>query len=220
MSDELEQTDQTPDDAEPPLETEVSEPQAQETAIEPEPSVDDSASVPEVDGLDEIVESLADEPGSDDAVEVEPVVEPEDTVESEDEPIVTGVFADAVAGPELVAEKLRSPVPWWPFWMLTFVWVALCGAAAYFLTRDPSMPSLRQEAYTFVVAAGLALTILGPLLAIAVWAFSRGSVPHERRPGMFVASLLRAAVITFLGVVAWTGTLIFVDALRLGLIRF
>lgn len=241
MSDEIEQTDEAPDGAEMPLTDEVSEPQAEEPEIEPqaEEAVEAEAE-PESDhdALEEIAESLSGEPEAAEAAEAEPQdtaeadtvveseIEPQETAEpSADseaavEPATASDLADVVVSPELVPEKLRSPIPWWPFWALTFVWIALCGAAAYFLTRDPSMPSLRQEAYTFVVAAGLALTVLGPLLAIVVWAFSRRGVPAERRPGMFVTSLLRAAVITFLGVVAWTGTLIFVDALRLGLIRF
>jgi len=241
MSDEIEQTDQMPDAEELELAAAAGASPAEESAsaaAEPTPEA------PGESELETIVESLSDdeaqtsaEAGSDDVVETAETeaaavetTEPEEAVaeteESEvvapaegDEPAAESL-PDALADSEVTPEKLRSPVPWWPFWLLAFCWIALCGAAAYFLTRDPSMPSLRQEAYTFVVAGGLALTVLGPILAIAVWAFARVGVAQDRRPGMFVTALLRAAVITFLGVLAWTGTLIVVDALRLGLIRF
>ncbi|MDP2234511.1 MAG: hypothetical protein Q8K89_12805 [Actinomycetota bacterium] len=140
--------------------------------------------------------------------EPEPQAEPEAAIEPEPEP------------EEPALQKPRSLVPWWPFWLLTVAWVALCGSAAYFLTRDPLLSPLRQESYLFVVAAGLALTVMGPVLAIVVWATSRAGVAEQGRQGMFVSSLIRSATITFVGVLAWIGTLILVDALRLGLIRF
>jgi len=231
MSDEIEQTDEVPGAAEPQLEAEVEESPAEEpvpTDGEPALGASDESE------LDTIVESLSDDddalPEDSGEADIPDEIEPVDADGEADEPVdadsveaeepATATAEDAVVSSELVPEKLPSPVPWWPFWLLAFTWVALCGAAAYFLTRDPSMPSLRQDAYTFVVAGGLALTVLGPILAIVVWAFARGAVPAERRPGMFVTALLRAAVITFLGVLAWSGTLIVVDALRLGLIRF
>ncbi|MDO9108310.1 MAG: hypothetical protein Q7U89_04875 [Coriobacteriia bacterium] len=121
---------------------------------------------------------------------------------------------------EPAVRKPRSLVPWWPFWLLTVAWLALCGLAAYFLTRDPLLSPLRQDSYLFVVAAGLALTVMGPVLAIVVWAIARAGLAEQGRQGLFTSSLIRSATITFVGVLAWIGTLILVDALRLGLIRF
>lgn len=220
MTDEYEQSDQTP---------------------AAEEIVADSG-----DELDEIVESLSAEeaPAEEIAepeapIEAEPVADPEpadspetpveETAESA-EPESADETRAAPAEPVEVTEtaaatldlpaKPKSPIPWWPFLCLIAAWVVLCAAAAYFLTRNPDIPSLRQDAYTFIVAAGLAFTILGPVLSIAVWSFVRGGIAKEQRAGLFVSSLVRAAVITFVGVLAWTGTLIFIDSLRLGLIRF
>ncbi len=179
----------------------------------PEPAEDSTEEAPGSDAADDEPEPEA-EP---DVSEVEPAP---DAADAEPEPVDDAMPMEAAQVLDVIPEKLRSPVPWWPFWSLTAAWAAVCAAAAYVLTRDPVVPSLRQDAYTYVVAAGLALTLLGPVLSIVVWAVSRGAVAEDRRTGMFVSALLRGAVITFVGVLAWTGTLIVVDALRLGMIRF
>jgi len=162
-------------------------------------------------------------------VESEAETAAEEPVEPEGEPDVAeaGVSQEAPEADStdsvsaaIVVDKPRSPVPRWPFWTLAGAWLALCAGAAYALTRDPAMPTLRQDVYTFVVAAGLALTILGPIIAVVVWLFARSGAGEDRPAGMFATSLMRAAIVTFCGVVAWTGVLILVDALRLGLIRF
>ncbi len=176
---------------------EASEIDAQETALE------EIAQNPE-----QVEPDVAAEPAE--QVEPDAVAEPVEAAETTNDSIET---AEEPAKP-------RSRVPWWPFWILAGSWVVLCASAAYFLTRDATMPSVRQEAYTFIVAVGLALTVLGPILAIVVWAFSRSGVAKDQRTGMFGSSLMRAATITLVGVIAWVGVLIMVDALRLGLVRF
>lgn len=188
---------------------EATEPAAEEAADETEPTADVTS-----DAADEASEDAAEQPEVAAADQSDPV----EADAPEQEPASD---AEAFASPEVELEpKRRSPVPRWPFWTLAGVWFALCAGAAYVLTRDPAMPSLRQDAYTFVVAAGLALTVLGPIAAVVVWLFARSSADEGSRSGMFATSLMRAALVTFFGVIAWTGVLVVVDALRLGLIRF
>lgn len=199
-------------------EHEQNEQSAADGAVDTEPNAE----------LEGIVESLSadEEPSSAEEAPAteEPAAEPEaEVAESAEAPVAEETpAADETPAEEPIElpSKPKSPVPWWPYWCLSGAWLALCVAAAYFLTRDPNMPSLRQDAYTFVVAGGLVLTVAGPVLGLVVWSTVRSNLSKELRAGLFVSSFIRAAVITFVGVVAWTGTLILVDSLRLGLIRF
>lgn len=220
MSDETEQTDQDHSYAEEPAvpeeQLEVETPSDEDVGVELLDSAVEEQG--EDDDLDEIVESLAEDVPLPAQLADEAEADPQPESDAE-------LAADESAEAEkletsAVIVKPRSPVPRWPFWTLAGAWLALCGGAAYLLTRDPAMPSLRQDVYTFVVAAGLALTILGPIVAVVVWLFARSGAGEDSRTGMFATSLMRAALVTFFGVIAWTGVLILVDALRLGLIRF
>lgn len=199
------------------------EPLPAQLADEPEADQPTSQDASDVVVEPEAAQQLEDEVESDAETAAEEPVEPEgepEVAEAGLSPKAPEADATDSASAVVVIDKPRSPVPRWPFWTLAGAWLALCAGAAYVLTRDPAMPTLRQDVYTFVVAAGLALTILGPIMAVVVWLFARSGAGQDRPAGMFATSLMRAALVTFFGVITWTGVLILVDALRLGLIRF
>jgi hypothetical protein len=65
------------------------------------------------------------------------------------------------------------------------------------------------------ILVGLALTAIGPLLALVVWVVSWFSRPASRT-GLFSRALILGAVTTLGGVALWLVALGAVDMLRLG----
>ncbi len=121
--------------------------------------------------------------------------------------------------PETVVSKALPEVPWWPFLLLLAAWVGVVGMAFFTLSYDPAAaPIVQQEGYAYIILAGLVLAILGPLLSLLVWFVLWHSASKDEREGLLTVSLVRGAAVTFFGVVAWWGTIVILDALRLGLI--
>lgn len=130
--------------------------------------------------------------------------------------------APASVEPEPTTTELsprRSPISWWPYLLYLAAWIALVVATVVLLTGEQAdIPSVRQDAYPFLVLAGLLLTLLGPLLSVTIWVFVWARTPKAHRGGLFTTAFLRGAILTFAGVLLWWGALVTVDALRLGLI--
>lgn len=169
----------------------------------------------ELEPLEETQEPVTEEPlsllaGETDVVPSAPEPEPEPQPEREPE-------AELEPDPQALSVSVPR-VPWWPFTMLIVLWIALSGTAAYLLTRASDVPAYEQQWYPIIVVAGIVLTALGPVIGVATWAVIRNEGSGHDGGGLFAHSILRAAVITLLGVVAWWGILVAVDALRLGLI--
>ena len=69
--------------------------------------------------------------------------------------------------------------------------------------------------YTYLMYAGLALLIAGPLLILGVWLASRfGS--NRQHAGLLTSAMVKGAGVTLAGAVIWRGTLLALDYLRLG----
>ena len=73
-----------------------------------------------------------------------------------------------------------------------------------------------QQLYGYFVLGGLVLTALGPLLIPFVWLLARAGVEKDQRGGLFARTALWGALSTLLGVALWWGTLVVLDAVRLG----
>ena len=153
----------------------------------------------------------------DQEVAVEPdVADAEDAVaedaDAESAPSDTGL-PDAIADPD-------SPkVPWWPFLVLLAVWLGVVTGSFFTLSYESAAaPLIQQEAYPYVILAGLVLAILGPIMSLTVWFIMWLRAGKGHREGLLTVSLVRGAGVTLLGVLAWWGTIVALDALRLGLI--
>lgn len=143
---------------------------------------------------------------ADEAAEVE--AESEAVTQSESEDVT-----DDVEG----AAKPR--IPWWPFLIYLAAWIALIGAAFYLIAYGPEAPpAFQQDDYPYILIGGLVLTVLGPLLAFLVWLIKWLRTPKGERGGLLTSALLKGALMTCLGVLAWWGAIVVLDALRLGLI--
>ncbi len=175
-------------------------------AVEPAvaPAVDEPAPLEELPELD-----------AQEAAQPTPEAEPAQT-----EPeAVEGLAATEPPGEEPVPEPRATRVAWWPFIAIGVLWIGLAATAYLLLTSTQAqLPAFRQDAYPYLVLAGLVLTLLGPLIALATWLFAWFKAKKPERGGMLTTALVRGAIVTFLGVVVWWGVLVLVDALRLGLV--
>lgn len=195
---------ETPEDA--PEESD-SEPDA-EAAPTPEPTTDDTA---------EATSEAAVEPSAD----TEPAeTEAEAAAATAEEPIAR-VDTAAAAGIDDTpgAPVTKGRVPWWPFVIYLVAWIALIGAAFYLISYQPeAIPTFQQDNYPYILLGGLVLTVLGPLLALTVWFVTWLRTPKGTRGGLLTSALLKGALVTCFGVLAWWGSIAVLDALRLGMI--
>lgn len=173
---------------------------------------------PEEPGEPEPTEALVDEASAPlEPVEVPDVEVPDVEVPEVEVPEVEVPDAESSEPEELVERGTR--VAWWPFIVYGVLWIGLAGSSYVLLTgTQVDLPAFRQDSYPYLVLAGLVLTLLGPLIALAVWLFAWFKAKKPERGGMLTAALVRGSIVTFLGVVVWWGVLVLVDALRLGLV--
>jgi len=110
----------------------------------------------------------------------------------------------------------RDTVSIWPFVVYDVIWAAFAGYLVWQLEMLPNSTAVFDaEIYPYAVLGGVALTIAGPLLILAVWIASWGK-PGSTKGGLLVSSLIRGSVATLLGVVMWWGALMVLDQMRLG----
>jgi len=112
-------------------------------------------------------------------------------------------------------EPGRPGVPWWPFLVYLAVWLVAVAAAAWMFLEVPSSVSVVGEAtYPYTVRGGLALTALGPVLAVVVWFVCWIRAGRGNRTGLLADALLKGALTTLAGVVVWWVMLMGVDRVR------
>jgi hypothetical protein len=70
------------------------------------------------------------------------------------------------------------------------------------------------------VYGAVALTALGPLLALVVWLLSRYWAASDQRRGLFAIAALRGAIATFSGVLLNTGALYILDMVKTGVLKW
>ncbi len=187
---------------EPAAEPEVApaeEPEVEEPAAEPAPQVE-PAPAPEV------------EPAPESALAEEPAAEPDAELAPESAPA-----AELAPAAEPAPEEPGS-VSWVPFSAYLGLWVLL-AVATFVVLRVPAASggALWAPEYGLSVYGGVALTALGPILALVVWLVARAKSEPEHRRGLLVSALLRAAGAAFVGVVLWLIALYALDLYRLSI---
>lgn len=121
--------------------------------------------------------------------------------------------------PDAIADPDSPKVPWWPFLVLLATWLGVVTGSFFTLSYESAAaPLIQQEAYPYVILAGLVLAILGPIVSLTVWFIMWLRAGKGHREGLLTVSLVRGAGVTLLGVLAWWGTIVALDAMRLGLI--
>ncbi len=185
---------------------------SEETAIrvdeEPEPTESDAAE-PDAEESEPPPEALA-------APEPPPEASAAPDTASEPEPEPEPATAPATAPCETPAAK---PVAWWPYLVYLTLWAALVAASVYLLAGpDATGPALENPAYPNLLLATVALTAIGPLLAVFTWAFAWYASSPGCRGGLLTTALVRGASATLFGVLAWWVALVIIDALRLGML--
>lgn len=164
----------------------------------------ESASEPVVPPAPEPEQEPAPEPAP------EPVVTPEPAPEPEADPVPQAPDAALV-------EAVRGGLTWVPFALYLLAWVALAGLSAYFF-RDasPEQPARWMPEYEPLLWSAVGLTALGPVLSLAVWLVARARRPKAERRGLFSSAMTRGALVTFFGVLLWTGTLFVLELMASG----
>ncbi len=159
------------------------------------------------------------EPVAAGAVEAEEAAEPE-TAEApvaETAPVaVHEIDGESADSKQMALPDDRAGVPLWPFLVYFGLWVVFAGLLIWQFMQTPAgTPVYEVGMYGASILAGLVLTVLGPLVAIAVWIFAWLSRPGARA-GLFSRSLIIGAVTTLAGVALWLIALGAIDMLRLG----
>ncbi len=158
---------------------------------------------------------LAAEAPAADAVTAEGIAPATDTVVAGDITTVSALSGTAVAAMTVEPAVAASPngrLSWLPFALQLLVWFCFAGVSAYLLggaTAD--LPARWLPAYGPLLWAGVALTVLGPLLALGVWLVVRTRREPEGRHGLLTASLVRSASVTLFGVLIWLTVLYMID---------
>jgi hypothetical protein len=170
---------------------------------------------PEIAALQAQLEAETDEPepaAIEAAAPVEPLEAPEDTAP----PAVGGVEEASEDSREIVLPGDRAGVPIWPFLVYFALWMIFAGLLVWQSLQIPAgTPVYELDFYGMSILVGLALTAIGPLLALVVWVVSWFSRPASRT-GLFSRALILGAVTTLGGVALWLVALGAVDMLRLG----
>jgi hypothetical protein len=108
-----------------------------------------------------------------------------------------------------------------PFFVYVGIWLIFCIAEVLML-KDTSMAGtpVYSETYAAFVYGAVALTALGPLLALVVWLLSRYWAASDQRRGLFAIAALRGAIATFSGVLLNTGALYILDMVKTGVLKW
>jgi hypothetical protein len=142
-----------------------------------------------------------------------------DTSESFDDIVPGNVIGEQAAiedAKDLALPADRPGVPIWPFVVYFAAWVVFAGLLVWQFMQTPAgMPLYELTIYGPSILVGLVLTVMGPLVAIAVWLVVWLTRPGARS-GLFSRCLILGAVATLGGVAVWLVALGAVDMLRLG----
>lgn len=182
----------------------------------------DDASVPGPDTADQAAAdldvALREALGPEPAAEGEPVESTpgeaagQAVVESPAPPVVVPDSADAA-----LVEAVGGGLTWVPFACYLGLWVVLAGLSAYLLYgADSDTPARWLPAYVPLLWSGVGLTALGPVLSVAVWAFTRARRPREARRGLFASAVTRGSLVAFFGVAIWIATLFVLELVATG----
>lgn len=111
----------------------------------------------------------------------------------------------------------RRGVSQTPFLLYLAAWIVFIVASATLLLESARTTGvLYSDRYEYEVYAAAALAALGPLLALVVWIATRLRRTADERRGLFAASMLAGAGVTFVGTVLWLVLLFVLDLYQAG----
>lgn len=178
------------------------------------PEVPEALEAPEVSEPSEPVEPIAEEPAE--PIAAEPIaVAPAEAVPLE----ATAVIDEPTLAPPAlpVPEPPLRGVSQTPFLLYLALWVVFIVASATLLFESARTTGvLYSDRYEYAVYAAAALAVFGPLLALIVWLFTRARRTKGERRGLFAASMLAGAGVTFVGSVLWLVLLFVLDLYQAG----
>jgi hypothetical protein len=153
---------------------------------------------------------------ADAGAETETAVETSESLDDIAPGTVSGEQAAIEDAKDLALPADRPGVPIWPFVVYFAAWVVFAGLLVWQFMQTPAgMPLYELTIYGPSILVGLVLTVMGPLVAIAVWLVVWLTRPGDRS-GLFSRCLILGAVATLGGVAVWLVALGAVDMLRLG----
>ena len=116
------------------------------------------------------------------------------------------------AQPSGAAQK--GDISAWLFLVQLLFWLIFVGATAWALTRNPGVPSIHDEQYPVIVATGLVLVAITPLVTLLAWFLSRKSSAGSKHSSFFLL-LLKSAAVTAVGAAVWLAALLLIDIWKL-----
>jgi hypothetical protein len=159
---------------------------------------DETPARPEAEAAEEIAATGVPEGADDDADAVEALLDAEKAA---------GLLKPVSTGRQLST----------PFFIYDGVWLLFSIAMVAVLAGPAQAGTLdTAPSYPVFVFAGLALTAIGPLLALIMWGVRRSRVAKRERTGLLAVALLRGSLATFGGVVLWWIALIALNYIRTG----
>lgn len=104
-----------------------------------------------------------------------------------------------------------------PFLAYLALWVVYIVASATLLFESARTTGvLYTDRYEYAVYAAAALAALGPIVALSTWIGTRWRRTEDERRGLFAASMLAGAGVTFVGSVMWLVLLFVLDLYHAG----
>lgn len=108
----------------------------------------------------------------------------------------------------------RGDISAWLFLVQLLFWLTFVGATAWALTRNPGVPSIHDEQYPVIVATGLVLVAITPVVTLLAWFLSRKSSAGSKHSSFFLL-LLKSAAVTAVGTAVWLAALLLIDIWKL-----
>jgi hypothetical protein len=164
------------------------------------------------------------EPEAADGTEAQPKGEGGEPTEPEGETAEEGAaevssWRDAAAAEApvsgLVRERLSTRLP---FWIYGGVWVVFVGVMTFLMWPLSHEPFIDATYYSYFVLGCAALLAVGPIMAVAVWGFSRVGASDSERQGLVRSLSIRTAGWMAVGAALMWIVLYVLDLHRIGVI--
>lgn len=130
-----------------------------------------------------------------------------------------GPAPSAFADDDIIAavdDGRSAAAPSWPFAVYVGAWLVFAALVVWRFIDVPADTALYDvPLYRWIVTAGVTLTVLGPVLALVVWAASLRR-PGAQRGALFASAFFKGAISTFAGVCIWWASLLILDQIRIG----
>jgi len=91
------------------------------------------------------------------------------------------------------------------------LWAMLTIGSSLVLAQPGAESAPGSERYPMIIAIGIALTLVGPLIAVCAWAISHRRVDTQKRQGLLTTLLLFVSGAGLIGATAWVTALMLID---------